>query len=192
MRTILTIVLLLIAMIAVKTSNANSQDACTPKYVSCIDTCVAKKGGQDQCIAACQQKNDTCAAGVFGSTGSPEAATAEPANQQSEATEARDDGASPSTEELRKFVDAETLRWGKVLTEGELDAVIHSSIIKPILNKDPRVGRLWPDYKAEEARFFAKTGIFPIMHVMGIKQEIVDKHPEEAASVIRGWLTQRA
>jgi len=66
MRTILTIVLLLIAMIAVKTSNANSQDACTPKYVSCIDTCVAKKGGQDQCIAACQQKNDTCAAGVFG------------------------------------------------------------------------------------------------------------------------------
>ena len=64
-----------------------------------------------------------------------------------------------------------------MLAEGELDAVIHSSIIKPILNKDPRVGRLWPDYKAEEARFFAKTGIFPIMHVMGIKQEIVDKHP---------------
>jgi len=102
MRTILTIVLLLIAMIAVKTSNANSQDACTPKYVSCIDTCVAKKGGQDQCIAACQQKNDTCAAGVFGSTGSPEAATAEPANQQSEATEARDDGAAAAPKEAAK------------------------------------------------------------------------------------------
>ena len=42
---------------------------------------------------------------------------------------------------------------------------------------DPRVGRLWPDYKAEEIAYYKKTGIFPIMHVMGIKQEIVDRHP---------------
>jgi 4,5-dihydroxyphthalate decarboxylase len=64
-----------------------------------------------------------------------------------------------------------------MLAEGELDAVIHSSIIKPIVNKDPRVGRLWPDFKAEEQAFYKKTGIFPIMHVLGIKQEIVDRYP---------------
>jgi 4,5-dihydroxyphthalate decarboxylase len=64
-----------------------------------------------------------------------------------------------------------------MLAEGELDAVIHSSIIKPIAAGDPRVGRLWPDYKAEEITYYKKTGIFPIMHVMGIKQEIVDRHP---------------
>ena len=64
-----------------------------------------------------------------------------------------------------------------MLAEGELDAVIHSSIIKPIVDKDPRVGRLWPDFKSEEIAFYKKTGIFPIMHVMGIKQEIVDRHP---------------
>jgi 4,5-dihydroxyphthalate decarboxylase len=65
----------------------------------------------------------------------------------------------------------------KMLAEGELDAVIHSSIIKPLAAGDPRVGRLFPDFKAEEVAFYKKTGIFPIMHVMGIKQEIVDKHP---------------
>jgi len=65
----------------------------------------------------------------------------------------------------------------KMLAEGELDAVIHSSIIKPIAAGDPRVGRLFPDYKAEEIAYFKKTGIFPIMHVLGVKQEIVDKHP---------------
>ena len=65
----------------------------------------------------------------------------------------------------------------KMLAEGELDAVIHSSIIKPIAAGDPRVGRLFPDYRAEEVAFFKKTGIFPIMHVLGVKQEIVDKHP---------------
>jgi 4,5-dihydroxyphthalate decarboxylase len=65
----------------------------------------------------------------------------------------------------------------KMLADGELDAVIHSSIIKPLAAGDPRVGRLFPDFKAEEVAFYKKTGIFPIMHVMGIKQEIVDKHP---------------
>ena len=65
----------------------------------------------------------------------------------------------------------------KMLAEGELDAVIHSSIIKPMAAGDPRVGRLWPDFKAEEIAYYKKTGIFPIMHVLGIKQEVVDAHP---------------
>ena len=64
-----------------------------------------------------------------------------------------------------------------MLAEGEVDALIHSDIIKPIEAGDPRVARLWPDYKAEEIRFYKKTQIFPIMHVMGIRQEIVDRHP---------------
>jgi 4,5-dihydroxyphthalate decarboxylase len=64
-----------------------------------------------------------------------------------------------------------------MLAEGELDAVIHSSIIKPFAARDPRVGRLFPDFKNEEIAYYKKTGIFPIMHVLGLKQEIVDKHP---------------
>jgi 4,5-dihydroxyphthalate decarboxylase len=64
-----------------------------------------------------------------------------------------------------------------MLVAGELDAVIHSGLIDPIVERDPRVGRLFPDYKAEEIAYFKKTGIFPIMHVMGIKQEIVDRYP---------------
>jgi len=64
-----------------------------------------------------------------------------------------------------------------MLAEGELDAVIHSSIIKPFAARDPRVGRLWPNYKQEEMAFYRRTGIFPIMHVMGIKREIVERHP---------------
>jgi 4,5-dihydroxyphthalate decarboxylase len=64
-----------------------------------------------------------------------------------------------------------------MLAEGELDAVIHSSLIKPMVAGDPRVGRLFPDFKAEEQRFFKKTGIFPIMHVLGMKQELVRQYP---------------
>jgi 4,5-dihydroxyphthalate decarboxylase len=64
-----------------------------------------------------------------------------------------------------------------MLAEGELDALIHADIIKPIAAGDPRVGRLWPDYKSEEMRYYRKTGIFPIMHVMGIRPEIVERYP---------------
>ena len=64
-----------------------------------------------------------------------------------------------------------------MLAEGELDAVLHSDLIKPMLAKDPRVARLFPDYVGEEKKFYKKTGIFPIMHVMGIDPELVQKYP---------------
>jgi 4,5-dihydroxyphthalate decarboxylase len=65
----------------------------------------------------------------------------------------------------------------EMLAEGELDAVLHADLIKPMVDKDPRVARLFPDYKAEEIAYYRKTEIFPIMHVLGIKQEIVERHP---------------
>lgn len=74
-----------------------------------------------------------------------------------------------------------------MLVEGELDAVIHADLIDPIVKRDPRVGRLWPDFKSEEMRYHGKTGIFPIMHVMGIKQEIVDRHPWVPISLFQAF-----
>ena len=64
-----------------------------------------------------------------------------------------------------------------MLASGELDAVIHPDLIKPMVNGDLRVGRLFSNFKEEEISFYKKTGMFPIMHVLGIKQEIVEQHP---------------
>ncbi len=64
-----------------------------------------------------------------------------------------------------------------MLVAGELDAVLHPDLIEPLRDRDPRVGRLFPAYKTEEAAWFKKTGIFPIMHVLGLRQEIVEKYP---------------
>ena len=35
----------------------------------------------------------------------------------------------------------------KMLVEGELDALIHPELIQPILDKDKRVTRLFPNYR---------------------------------------------
>ena len=65
----------------------------------------------------------------------------------------------------------------KMLVEGEIDALIHPEIIQPILEKDKRVTRLFPNYRELEMDYFKRTAIFPIMHTTVIKQEIVDKYP---------------
>ena len=64
-----------------------------------------------------------------------------------------------------------------MLVDGELDAVIHTELIQPVLDKDKRVVRLFENYKELEVEYYERTGIFPIMHTTAIKQEVVDKHP---------------
>ena len=65
----------------------------------------------------------------------------------------------------------------KMLLEGELDALIHPELIQPILDKDRRVTRLFPNYRDLEMEYFKRTGIFPIMHTTAIKQGVVEKYP---------------
>ncbi len=81
----------------------------------------------------------------------------------------------PPGRKISKLANNETVEGQ--LAEGKLDAVLHPDLIKPLVQKDPRVARLFPNFKDEEIAYWKKTGIFPIMHVLGIKQEIVDKHP---------------
>ncbi|HWE77438.1 MAG TPA: PhnD/SsuA/transferrin family substrate-binding protein [Pseudolabrys sp.] len=79
-----------------------------------------------------------------------------------------------------------------MLAEGELDAVFHADIIKPFLAKDPRVARLFPDHKLEEMAYFHKTGIFPIMHVTGLRKELAEEHPWLAINLFRALNESKA
>jgi 4,5-dihydroxyphthalate decarboxylase len=79
-----------------------------------------------------------------------------------------------------------------MLAEGELDAVLHPDLIKPLVNKDPRVGRLFPDFKDEEMRYYKRTGVFPIMHITAIRQEIVDQHPWVAINLFHAFNDAKA
>jgi 4,5-dihydroxyphthalate decarboxylase len=65
--------------------------------------------------------------------------------------------------------------------------MINPYIPRPIVNNDPRVTRLFPDYKQVERDYFHQTGIFPIMHVTVIKQELVDKYAWAAVSLAKAF-----
>jgi 4,5-dihydroxyphthalate decarboxylase len=72
-----------------------------------------------------------------------------------------------------------------MLAEGELPAMISPSIPRPLINGDKRVARLFPNYKDVEREYFQQTGIFPIMHVTVIKQEIVDRYPWVPTNLVK-------
>jgi 4,5-dihydroxyphthalate decarboxylase len=64
-----------------------------------------------------------------------------------------------------------------MVATGEVAAVLHPDLIDPFMAGDPRVGRLFPNYREVEIDYFKRTGIFPIMHVTALKAELVEKHP---------------
>jgi 4,5-dihydroxyphthalate decarboxylase len=75
----------------------------------------------------------------------------------------------------------------KMVAKGELDALLHPDLIHPLLEKDPRVARLFPNYRQEELVYYQKTGIFPIMHVLGIRPEIVENNPWVAINLFQAF-----
>ena len=57
------------AVLAVNTSGARSQEACSKEYVACMDYCAQRptKAVQEPCINSCQTKNNQCSEQVYGS-----------------------------------------------------------------------------------------------------------------------------
>lgn len=66
-----TVFVLLLAMLAIKTTSAVGQDACSNGYTSCLDKCVARpsKTLQDSCMETCQTQNNACFSKVLGGPG---------------------------------------------------------------------------------------------------------------------------
>jgi 4,5-dihydroxyphthalate decarboxylase len=61
-----------------------------------------------------------------------------------------------------------------MLIDGQIDAIISARPPKAIIAKDPRMQRLFPDYRAAEEKYFAATGIFPIMHTIAIRRDVYE------------------
>jgi 4,5-dihydroxyphthalate decarboxylase len=79
----------------------------------------------------------------------------------------------------------------KLMLEGEIPAVMSPLVPKSIVNRDPCVRRLFADYRAEEAAYFERHGIFPVMHVTAIKRVIVDEYPWVVRSLERAFETSK-
>ena len=64
----------------------------------------------------------------------------------------------------------------QMLLAGELDAVLSARPPAPFTAGDPRIRRMFEDYKSVELAYWKKTGIFPIMHVVAMRREVYERH----------------
>jgi 4,5-dihydroxyphthalate decarboxylase len=63
-----------------------------------------------------------------------------------------------------------------MLADGAIDAVIGPRA-PSCFGRHPHVGWLYPDPAGAAADWFRKTRIFPIMHVLGIRRTLAERHP---------------
>jgi 4,5-dihydroxyphthalate decarboxylase len=75
----------------------------------------------------------------------------------------------------------------ELLRRGELDAVICTSLFPSFADGAPNVTRLFENYKEVEAAYFRKTGIFPIMHTVVMREELWKQNPWIAASLYKAF-----
>lgn len=64
-----------------------------------------------------------------------------------------------------------------MLVAGEIDAIFSAGPPRHFMRGDPRIVQLFPNHVVEEERYFAETGIFPIMHIVAMRRELAERHP---------------
>ncbi len=76
---------------------------------------------------------------------------------------------------------------GDMLEAGEIDALISANVPKCVLNNSPKVARLFEDYESVEREYYQRSGIFPIMHTVVMRRELLTQHPGLARTVYQSF-----
>lgn len=107
----------------------------------------------------------------------------------------------PGREERTKLtlppeVDLKPIPAGSTLSTmleaGELDGVLAARPPSCFLRGAPHVARLFRDFRKAEQDYFRRTRIFPAMHVIGIRKDLLEKHPWLAVNVMKAFIQAKA
>jgi 4,5-dihydroxyphthalate decarboxylase len=92
----------------------------------------------------------------------------------------------PAEMEVDPIGAGETLNG--LLASGGLDAVVAPATPAAFAAGNGHIRRLIEDPAAAERAYFKKTGIFPVMHAVGIRRSLLDKHKGLAAGLYRAFV----
>ncbi len=76
---------------------------------------------------------------------------------------------------------------GEMLEAGEIDALISADVPKCVLRGSPKVARLFPAYEKVEREYYRRTGIFPIMHTVVLRRDLLAQHPGLTKAIYQGF-----
>jgi 4,5-dihydroxyphthalate decarboxylase len=80
----------------------------------------------------------------------------------------------------------------QLLAEGAIDGFIAPRAPDLDLRKHPNIGWLFPDPTSAAKDYYKRTGIFPIMHLVGVRRELVQQHPWLPAALLKAFEQAKA
>ena len=79
-----------------------------------------------------------------------------------------------------------------MLRNGELDALFTARAPSSFVKGEPHIARLFPNTREAEKAYYKKTGMFPIMHLVGIRKTLVERYPWLPTSVYKAFSEAKA
>ena len=75
----------------------------------------------------------------------------------------------------------------QMLITGDIDGFVGPRAPRCFDEGHRSVGRLFNDTVAEAENYFRKTGVFPIMHVLGVRRSLADQHPWLPGALLKAF-----
>lgn len=79
----------------------------------------------------------------------------------------------------------------EMLAANEIDCAIIARPPTCFLEGHPDVVRLFPDYLGMEEKYYARTRVWPIMHIIAMKKSVVDEHPWAPRNLYNAFLESK-
>ena len=76
----------------------------------------------------------------------------------------------------------------KLFLEEKLDALLDPNTPSIFEEGNPAIKRLFDNYRAVELDYYRRTGIFPIMHTIVVKESLLKEHPWIATSLWKAFV----
>ncbi|MGH7487062.1 MAG: hypothetical protein ACREMY_15875, partial [bacterium] len=97
------------------------------------------------------------------------------------------------------YVESTTERPLDLLLTDRADAVIMGETPAEVRQPNGRLRRLFPDFPNPEKQYFARSGVYPGHHILGVRREIHERDPSIAHRLYAGleearrlWFERRA
>jgi len=90
-----------------------------------------------------------------------------------------------------KLTRVEDKSLSDMLAKGEIDCALVARPPDCFMRGHPDVERLFPNYLEMEEQYYARTKVWPIMHVIAIRSSILDRDPWVAGSLYNAFMESK-
>lgn len=90
----------------------------------------------------------------------------------------------PLLRPVKRIRNESSSSLSQLLEAGEIAATIGADV-PTCFGKASHIQHLFPNVRQTETEYFQRTGIFPIMHLVVIKKDVLDRHPFIASSLFK-------